>query len=68
MIRETLEEKLNRLKEEMIKEDLNKRKIVPKALRTEFEHLKKEFEPAEVQHQDDFVTMAVNTAKSRWSW
>lgn len=68
MIRETLEEKHNRLKEEIIKEDLNKRKTVPKALRTEFEHLKKEFEPAEVQHQDDFVTMAVNTAKSWWSW
>lgn len=65
MILETLEEKHNRLKEEIIKEILNKRKTVPKALRTEIEHLKKEFEPAEVSLEDDYVTMA---AKSWWSW
>lgn len=61
----------NMVKEEIIKEYLNERKTISKALRMEvkqlktgFEHLKKEFEPAEVQHEDDFVTMAVNTAKS----
>lgn len=48
MIWEILEEKYNRLKEEIIKEDLNKRKIVFKVLRMEFEYLKKEFELVEV--------------------
>lgn len=71
MITKTLEEKRTRMREEIEKEYLNKRNTVPKALKTrvehvgtEVEHLKKEFEQAEVQHEDDFFTMAVNTAKS----
>lgn len=71
MITKTLEEKRTRMREEIEKEYLNKRNTVPKALRTkvehvgtEVEHLKKEFEQAEVQREDDLLTMAVNTAKS----
>lgn len=59
MILEILEKKYNRLKEEIIKEILNKRKIVFKVLRMEIEYLKKEFELVEVLFEDDYVMMVV---------
>lgn len=67
MILKNLEENRTKMKEETEKEYLNKRNTVTNAVRTDIEHLKKEFEQAEVQHEDDFLTMAVNTAKSWWS-
>lgn len=67
MILKNLEENRTKMKEETEKEYLNKRNTVPNAVRTDIEHLEKEFEQAEVQHEDDFLTMAVNTAKSWWS-
>lgn len=51
------------MKESTEKEYLNTWNTVGNALRTEVEHVK-----TEVEHDEDFLTMAVNTAKSWWSW